>query len=135
MNIDIREYEKNDFDQVNSLLIESFSVPKKDVTGDFFCEFVATIGSEVVGYLLLTKVLNPILDRYYYLVDYVCVDSEYRRLGVGKKLLEEAYDFAKKQSAIYLQLTCSTFRIAAHKLYESCGFVKRESDIFRKEII
>ncbi len=135
MDINVREYQSDDFDAVHSILMDSFSVSKKEFHGDCFCELVATIDSVVVGYLLLTKVLNPIIDRYYYLVDYVCVDSKYRNLGIGKKMLEMAYQVAKENSAIYLQLTCSTFRVVAHKLYESCGFVKRESDIFRKEIV
>jgi len=42
---------------------------------------------------------------------------------------------AKKDDAMYRQLTCSRFREAAHKLYMSSGYVKRDSDIFRKEII
>ena len=50
-------------------------------------------------------------------------------------MLDYAYSLAKKEDSLYLQLTCSTFRIAAHQLYEKCGFVKRESDIFRKEIL
>lgn len=133
--IHIREYCSNDLNSINKLLMESFSVSKKDFFGSEFYEVVAEVDAEVAGYLLLTKVFNPILDRYYCLIDYVCVSSEYRRLGIGKKLLEYAYKVAKEENAIYLQLTCSTFRVAAHKLYESCGFVKRESDIFRKEII
>ncbi len=135
MDVKVRLYQSDDFESIHLLLMDSFSVSKKDFYSDCFCELVATIDSQVVGYLLLTKVLNPIIDKYYYLVDYVCVDSKYRNLGVGKKMMEYAYRVAKENSAIYLQLTCSTFRIAAHKLYESCGFVKRESDIFRKEII
>ena len=96
---------------------------------------VALYGGEVVGYTLLTKVYDPIKKRNNFYVDYVCVSTNFRRMGIGKMLLNEAYRIAKENNALYLQLTCSRFRMAAHALYLSCNFVKRESDIFRKEII
>lgn len=135
MLINVRDYCSNDLNSINELLMESFSVSKKEIIGSEFHEIVAEVESDIAGYLLLTKVFNPILNSYYCLVDYVCVSSKYRRLGVGRKMLEYAYKIAKEENTIYMQLTCSTFRVAAHKLYESCGFLKRESDIFRKEII
>ena len=36
------------------------------------------------------------------------------------------------KDALYLQLTCSYHRVAAHRLYERCGYIKRDSDIYRK---
>ena len=135
MNVDVRKYEESDLEGVNKILGEAFNTSKNNFTDDIFYEVVACVDGNVVGYLLLTKVLNPVKDKYYYLVDYVCVDSNYRGYGIGKKLISYAEDIAKKDNAMYLQLTCSYFREAAHKLYESCGFIKRESDIFRKEIV
>ena len=89
----------------------------------------------VVGYLLLTKVFNPIREFYYCLVDYVCVASDYRGLGVSDKMINYAESTAKSMDCKYMQLTCSTFRTSAHKLYQRCGFVKRDSFIYRKELV
>lgn len=130
--IDVRFYENRDLDSVNTILEEAFKVSKSNFNNSSIKEIVALDDGNVCGYLLLTKVLNPILDKYYYLVDYVCVSSLYRGRGIGKKLLSFAEAVALKDNAMYLQLTCSSFRVAAHKLYESCGFIKRDSDIFRK---
>ena len=130
--IDVRFYENRDLDSVNTILEEEFKVSKSNFNNSSIKEIVALDNGKVCGYLLLTKVLNPILNKYYYLVDYVCVSSSYRGRGVGKKLLSFAEEIALRDDAIYLQLTCSSFRVAAHKLYESCGFIKRDSDIFRK---
>lgn len=135
MEVMIREYNKNDFSDVNDILVEAFLTKKKEVPTDNFFEVVAEVDNKVVGYLLLTRVLNPIKDRYYFLVDYVCVSKEYRNLGIGKKMLDYAYKVAKKNDAIYLQLTCGYFRKAAHKLYESCGYKIKESDLYRKDVI
>jgi ribosomal protein S18 acetylase RimI-like enzyme len=133
----VRDYRDSDYAFVNQMLLDSFSVTKGEdnLIGAEYHELVGVIDSNVVGYLLLTKVYNPIIQKSYHLIDYVCVSSNYRRLGVGKALLQKAYEIARSEHAIYLQLTCSNFRIAAHKLYENCGYVKRESDLFRKEIV
>lgn len=133
--LEIRKYNETDLDSVNVVLKEAFSIEKSNFSGDEFIEIVASNNGDICGYLLLTRVLNPIKNKYYMLVDYVCVSSKYRGLGIGKKLINYAYDVAKKEKVMYLQLTCSTFRVAAHRLYESCGFVKRDSDIYRKEIV
>ena len=133
--LEIRKYTDTDLEKVNEVLKEAFSIEKGNFSSDEFIEIVASNSGDICGYLLLTKVLNPIKNKYYMLVDYVCVSSKYRGLGIGKKMINYAYDIAKSEKVMYLQLTCSTFRAAAHRLYESCGFVKRDSDIFRKEIV
>ena len=99
-----------------------------------YYEIVGCIDNKVVGYLLLIKMYNPIAKYNYYLLDHVCVSSEYRGLGVGEALVNYAERLAKEGSAKYIQLTCSRFREDAHKLYKNCGFYIKESDIFRKNL-
>lgn len=135
MNGVVRRYRPEDLVAVNKILYESFKRTKSNFEGEEFCEVVVEVDSKVVGYLLLTKVRNPIIGKIYILVDYVCVVSEYRGYGLGERLLEYAENYAKKEGAMYLQLTCRWTRIQAHQLYEKCGFKKRESDIFRKELL
>lgn len=135
MKIETRKYEESDLEAVNEILKEAFNSEKKNFTGEEFYEIVATVEGEVAGYLLLTDVLNPVKDKIYCLVDYVCVSSKYRGLGVGKYLVDYAEEIAKGKNAMYLQLTCSRFRVAAHRLYEKCGYIMRDSDIYRKEIL
>ena len=135
MEVIVRDYQNSDLEEVNNILKEAFSCEKSNFKDDSFHEIVATVDDKVCGYLLMTKVLNPIKNKYYYLIDYVSVLSECRKMGVGKNLLEEAERFAKRNGAIYLQLTCGYQRTAAHILYEKSGFKKRESDQFRKELV
>ena len=132
MNIVVDYYKDENLEQVNNVLKEAFNVEKNNFSGEEFKEIVAKYNGDVVGYLVLTKVLNPIKNKYYYLVDYVCVLSEYRGLGVSDKLMGFAEKIAREDNAMYLQLTCSTHRVAAHRLYERCGYIKRDSDQFRK---
>jgi len=135
MNVVVRKYTEEDLTSVNRVLKEAFGVSKNNFSGSEFTEIVAEVDHVVCGYLLLTKVLNPVLNKNYYLVDYVCVLSDYRGMEVSDQLMAYAEELAKETKAMYLQLTCSKFRVAAHKLYERCGYIQRESDIFRKEIL
>lgn len=133
--IEVRDYREDDLDSVNTILNEAFNCTKNNFNYDNMRELVICVDNNVCGYLLLTKVFNPIKNNNYMLVDYVCVSSKYRNLGLGKKLLEKVDEIAKEDKVLYIQLTCSRFREAAHKLYESCGYIKRDSDIFRKELV
>lgn len=132
MAIVVRKYQNDDLEQVNVVLEEAFSVSKKNFSLDNIIEVVAESDHVVCGYLMLTKIMNPIKEKHYYLVDYVCVSSSYRGLGISDQLMKYAEEIAREDHAMYLQLTCSYHRLAAHKLYERCGYIKRESDIFRK---
>lgn len=133
--IEVRDYSDTDLDSVNEILKEAFNESKRNFKNNNFKELVVCVDGNVAGYLLMTRILNPIKEKFYYLVDYVCVSSKYRRLGLGRKLMDEVYNIAKDNDAIYIQLTSSRHREAAHKLYLSCGYVKRDSDIFRKDIL
>lgn len=133
--IEVREYKDSDLEKVNDILTEAFNIKKGNVTGEEFLEVVATYDDYVCGYLLMTKILNPIVNKYYYFIDYVCVLSKYRGLGVSDELMSYAEEISCNNKAMYMQLTCSSFRVNAHKLYERCGFIKRDSDIFRKELV
>ena len=135
MRIKVRNYQEKDKEVVNEILRESFQVEKENFKEESFYELVAEIEDKVCGYLLLTKVKNPILNKNYYLMDYVCVKEEFRGRKVGEELIKKAEEIAREEQAIYIQLTCNYNRKIAHHLYEKCGFIKRESDVFRKELI
>ena len=133
--IDVRLYDDVDLDSVNRILLESFSITKCNFSDDDIIEVVACLNDNVVGYLLITRVFNPIKKCHYCLIDYVCVDSKYRNMGIGEKLINYSLDLIKKSGSTYAQLTCGYNRIYAHKLYEKCGFIKRDSDLYRKELL
>ena len=135
MDVIVDYYKEEYLDDINKVLKEAFNIEKSNFSGEEFKEIVAIVDNKAVGYLVLTKVLNPIKNKYYYLVDYVCVLSKYRGLGIRDRLMEFAEDIAREDNAMYLQLTCSTHRVAAHRLYERCGYIKRDSDQFRKVLL
>jgi GNAT superfamily N-acetyltransferase len=85
---------------------------------------VAEIEGEVVGTLQLT--LIPYLTMQggkRALVEAVFVNEQYRGLGIGRKLMQWAIDSARAANCSMVQLTTNKQRAAAHRFYESLGFV------------
>ncbi len=131
--IDVREYEMTDYFDVSRILKEAFDVSKANVNpDDNYKELVATIDNKPVGYLVLTKVLDLVKGKPYFLVDYVCVDSNYRNLGIGYKLMDKVLEIASSYDGLYIELTSKRERVAAHHLYEKAGYVRRDSFIYRR---
>ena len=124
----IREYEDRDLEEVNEILMESFNFSKvTNKKDDNIVELVAYT-DRVLGYLYIVKVYDIVKDTYHYLIEDVCVSSKFRGMGIGKALMEEAI----KRCDNYITLTSRPERVAAHKLYEKLGFVKSNTDVFKK---
>ncbi len=133
--IGVREYRMTDYFDVSRILEEAFGVTKANVNPDNnYKEYVAVVNDVVAGYLVLTRVLDLVKGRPYYLVDYVCVAKSYRNLGLGQLLMERVLEVARKDNALYVELTSRKDRVAAHHLYEKVGFEKRDSYIFRRTL-
>ncbi len=133
--IGVREYRMTDYFDVSRILEEAFGVTKANVNPDNnYKEYVAVVNDVVAGYLVLTRVLDLIKGRPYYLVDYVCVAKSYRNLGLGQLLMERVLEVARKDKALYVELTSRKDRVAAHHLYEKVGFEKRDSYIYRRTL-
>lgn len=60
------------------------------------------------------------------------VDSKWHGKGAGKLLLAEIESIARKRNCIFIQFCSSSYRRAAHKFYEACGYDLNEVHGFRK---
>ena len=133
--IGVREYRMTDYFDVSRILEEAFGVTKANVNPDNnYKEYVAVVNDVLAGYLVLTRVLDLVKGSPYYLVDYVCVDRSYRNLGLGQLLMERVLEVARKDKALYVELTSRKDRVVAHHLYEKVGFEKRDSYIYRRTL-
>lgn len=88
-------------------------------------------GERIVGMATL-YIIQKLERRTSYLED-VIVSSEYRGQGLGKRLIEEVIRMAQERGAKAISLTTQSKRVAANKLYESAGFMKRDTNVFRIE--
>ena len=55
-------------------------------------------------------------------IENVVTDKEYRRKGIGKKIMENAVKYAREQNCYKVSLQSGNKRIDAHGFYESLGF-------------
>ncbi|MEC2478972.1 streptothricin N-acetyltransferase SatA, partial [Bacillus cereus] len=74
--------------------------------------------NQIIGLMVLKKNWN----HYAYIED-ITVDKKYRTLGVGKRLVDQAKQWAKKGNMPGIMLETQNNNVAACKFYEKCGFV------------
>jgi ribosomal protein S18 acetylase RimI-like enzyme len=55
-------------------------------------------------------------------IENVITSEKHRRKGIGKKMIETAIKYAKKENCYKVVLQSGVKRTTAHKFYESLGF-------------
>jgi ribosomal protein S18 acetylase RimI-like enzyme len=73
-------------------------------------------------------------DLVYSYIDDLIVSEKFRKLGVGKKLVEAAELFAKSKNARCLRLSVLARNTSARNLYSSAGFSELYVD-YEKSLI
>jgi ribosomal protein S18 acetylase RimI-like enzyme len=87
----------------------------------------------IVGTLTLVLFRIPTGVRAW--IEDVVVDEAARGQGAGKALSEEALRLAKDAGARTVELTSRPERQAANRLYESLGFERRGTNVYRYELM
>ena len=84
---------------------------------------VAIENNNIVG--VLTSELQKKLhrERLQLFIEDLIVEEEKRNNGIGKALVENAVDYAKKNNCEVVELTSYKDNIRAHKFYENNGFI------------
>ena len=85
--------------------------------------FIAADGGRIVSSLYMA--LIPNLTRGGSpngFIENVITDENYRRKGIGKKLMEMAIEYGKKNNCYKVVLLSSVKRKEAQLFYEDCGF-------------
>jgi ribosomal protein S18 acetylase RimI-like enzyme len=86
-------------------------------------------GGRIIGTLTLAIFRIPTGMRAW--IEDVVVDSDARGAGAGAALTLEAMRIATLKGARTIDLTSRSSRVAAHRLYESAGFVVRDTNVYR----
>jgi len=95
--------------------------------------YVAESDGRVVGTVTLC-VFSTLTGPKAYL-DHLVVVPEWRRRGIGRALAEHAIERAAAAGASRVDLTARTSKDAARALYRSLGFQRRDTEIFRLELV
>jgi len=82
----------------------------------------ALAGGVLVGWLELHRYTTPRLSHVAVLT--LAVALPYRRRGLGRRLLQEAYRWARRAGGEKLQLNVRAANLAAQGLYQTEGFVQ-----------
>ncbi len=83
--------------------------------------FVAEAADKVVGYVHLTDYDLLYADPMKNIMG-IAVDPAFRRMGVGKRLLEAGEKWAKESGAFGVRLVSGETRTGAHAFYRSLGY-------------
>lgn len=144
MNTIVREASESDFDEIHILTeqIHQLHVTNRpdiyanvdSLSREYFdhlisqpevLALVAKVDQRVVGFCLTVirppsenPLTVPNITAY---MDNLCVHQDYRRLGIGKMLFEQAVLQARQRGAVRLELHVAAFNQSAIRFYEELG--------------
>ena len=90
--------------------------------------FVASDGGKIVGCATLCVFHSPTGTKAS--VEDVVVDEENQGRGIGRALMECVLNRARSLAPIELHLTSKPARVAANALYQTLGFVRKETNAY-----
>lgn len=68
-------------------------------------------------------------------IEDVVVSSAYRGQHLGRQLVQHVLEQAKSLAPVELMLTSNPKRVAANGLYQSLGFVRKETNCYRMNLV
>lgn len=83
---------------------------------------------QAVGFTQLYPKYSSVRLSKNWILNDLYVDTNYRKQGIGEKLINTVMDFAKANGSTFVQLETAVDNYAAQHLYESIGFVKQGED-------
>lgn len=85
-----------------------------------------------VGMLTIGEYLAPTGRKMW--IEDVVVDEAYRGRSFGAMLVKHAMEFAASSGGGALMLTSRPSRVAANALYRSCGFLPKETNMYKMDV-
>ena len=127
-------------DAINRLLVQLSSSPVlfthgklEDIVASSSSHlFFAEHAGEIVGMLTIGEYLAPTGRKVW--IEDVVVDEAMRGRSLGRMLVEHAITYSKTTGGGALMLTSRPSRIAANRLYRSCGFEPKETNMYRMSL-
>lgn len=89
--------------------------------------FIAESGGQAVGFAQLFPTFSSVSLAPAFVLNDLFVLAEFRRFGVGQRLLEAAVAFCRSAGAVRVSLSTAVTNHAARALYEASGW-QRQAD-------
>jgi len=74
------------------------------------------------GFTQLYPLYSSVRAKKNWILNDLYVEANYRKQGIGRRLIEAAMNFAKEAGATFVQLETMPDNTTAQRLYESIGF-------------
>ncbi|ACZ76566.1 GCN5-related N-acetyltransferase [Dickeya parazeae Ech586] len=84
---------------------------------------------------MLTLVCVTLLSGKKCIIEDVIVGTRFRRRGIASELLHSAIVYSRTYGARYIDLTSRSERVAANELYKKTGFIKRQTNVYRRMLL
>jgi GNAT superfamily N-acetyltransferase len=92
---------------------------EKDIYG---IKILAEENGKVVGWVLIYIISNERHDEPYAFLENVYIEEEYRKQGLGTKLIQTAIEESKKRNCYKIIGTSRIYKEGVHKFYLKNGF-------------
>ena len=142
MTIIVRNYQVSDYQGLSHLLgnVYDSEIPKDVLESNYLSSsrsiLVATNeNSLIVGCAFIEIQTDYVRPKKIAYITYVAVDVNYRKQGIGKKLMSAVEDICIDKGCSAIELTSADFRTGAHAFYESLGFTRKKTTVFIREIV
>ena len=91
--------------------------------------FFLCIDNKIIGMSTLAVYRSPIGCKVW--IEDVVVDRNFRGKGYGKLMILQVMELCRKRGEVTLMLTSRPSRVVANQLYQSLGFEKRETNVYK----
>ncbi len=106
---------------------------QQTVAAEGTCFFALLDDDHIVGCASLCVFYSPTGRKAH--VEDVVVLSSYRGQQLGRRLMEHLIDYARTElKEVDIYLTSRPQRVAANELYQSLGFRRKETNVYKLEI-
>ena len=137
----LRHPKAKDVEDINRLLIEHLSPQSPGTRLDLIRAMVkarTSIGCyrDTNGTIQGVGVLVQARDFYglFGIIESVVVHPSFQKQGYGRCLMEELIQWAHNHDYQRIQLTSKPERLGANKLYQSLGFTRIETNVYRLQL-
>lgn len=115
-------------EEMKGVFREALSMP------EIISIFVSEVDGKVIGYANTWTVYSIFSRGKAITIDDLYIASEYRRSGIGQKIMEYLINFAKQNGYKRVQLHAETYNEKAHNFYKRLGLEGEEMIFFMKRI-
>lgn len=130
MKVNIREATMNDFEQINELMQDLLGDPifeRKKVfhealSSENYIPLIAEVSADIAGFLDIWHFPDVGHGAKLGVIENFIVSERYRKMGIGRKLLEESVEIARKQKFHELHVWTEFKNKNAIEMYKKNGF-------------